>query len=292
MRVRSNSEALMGVTARGDDVNFAAGVAITSHFWVDDVTSVEPVRYPPGSSFMRNLTLPFYDFQGSLPQRLGAVVQRAFEKPLDFLHARLLPKWAERTTILLIMQTVENRMSLRRGRSIFTGFTKNLVSERDKNLPIPRVIDAGRDVVTSFADKTNGVPMIGVNEVLDMPNTAHILGGCDIGADAHTGVIDLQHQVFNYPGMYIADGSVIPANLGVNPSLTITAMSERAMSMVPNKEEAGHVEPLERPAGLEYVENNNGAKSMLAKMGPYFVLAMILPLIFGAFKLLARKKGA
>jgi cholesterol oxidase len=291
-RVRSNSEALMGVTARDDGVNYADGVAITSHFWVDEVTSVEPVRYPPGSSFMRNLALPFFDFEGSIARRMAAVLLRAFEKPLDFLHVRLLPKWADRTTILLIMQTVENRMSLGRGRSIFNGFTQGLVSERDKDLPIPRVIDAGRDVVHSFAEKIDGIPMIGVNEVLDMPNTAHILGGCDIGADAHSGVIDPQHQVFNYPGMYVADGSVIPANLGVNPSLTITAMSERAMSFIPEKAEAGPVKPLERPDGLEFVAQENGRGSRLAKIGPFMLLAIVLPMLFGALRLFARKKRA
>jgi cholesterol oxidase len=289
-RVRSNSEAIMGVVARDDEVNYSDGVAITSSFWVDDVTSVEPVRYPPGSSFMRNLALPIIDFDGTPWQRLGTVVKRTLEKPMDFLHVRVLPKWPERTTILLIMQTLENRMSLKRGRSIWTFFSQNLVSERDKSLPIPAVVEAGRDVVNEFANKIDGIPGVLINDVLDIPNTAHILGGCDIGADEREGVIDLKHQVFNYPGMYIADGSVIPANLGVNPSLTITAMTERAMSYMPSKEEAGPLEPLERPAGLEYVQSQNGNRSLLSKAGPFMLLALLLPLALGAFKLLARKK--
>ena len=291
-RVRSNSEALLGVTARNDDVDYSEGVAISSHFWIDDVTSIEPVRYPPGSSFMRNLMLPLIEFDGLPLSRLTAIFKQAIREPMDFLHVRLLPKWASRNTVLLVMQTLENRMSLKRGRSIWTLFKKGLVSERDADFPIPAVIEAGRDVVGSFAEKADGVPWVGINDVLDTPNTAHILGGCDIGADAHSGVIDIHHQVFNYPGVYIADASVIPANLGVNPSLTIAAMSERAMSFVPSKAEAGPVKPLERPAGLEYVQQKNGRKSMISKAGPFLLLALMLPLILGAFKLLARKKTA
>ena len=291
-RVRSNSEALMGVTARDDDVNYSEGVAISSHFWVDDVTSVEPVRYPPGSSFMRNLMLPLIEFDGQPLRRMGTVLQSVIKEPMDFLHVRLLPKWASRNTVLLIMQTLENRMSFKRGRSIWTLFQKGLVSERDPNEPIPAVIEAGRDVVERFAAKADGVPWIGINDILDTPNTAHILGGCDIGADAHSGVIDVRHRVFNYPGMYVADASVIPANLGVNPSLTITAMSERAMSFIPSKREAGPVKPLDRPEGLEYLEKNNGRASVLAKAGPFLLLALLLPLIFGIVKLMSHRKSA
>ena len=290
-RVRSNSEAIMGVTARKDDVKYSDGVAITSHFWVDEVTSVEPVRYSPGSSFMRMLMLPFINDRGSIRQRLGQIVRQTLNNPMDFLHVRAMPKFAQRTTFLLIMQTLENRMSLKRGRSIWTLFRQGLVSERDKSLPIPAVIDAGQDVVNRFAKKSNGVAMVGINDALNIPNTAHILGGCDIAADARSGVIDLNHQVFNYPGMYIADGSVIPANLGVNPSLTITAMTERAMSKMPAKKDVKQVPPLVRPAGLEYVENGNGSRgALLKKARPFLFLAILLPFILGVLKLRARNK--
>jgi cholesterol oxidase len=290
IQVRSNSEAIMGVTSRNDEVNYSEGVAISSHFWVDDVTSVEPVRYPPGSSFISTISLPLIEFEGSHWQRLASVVKQAIKSPLDFLHVRVLPKWAERTTILLVMQTLENRMNFKRGRSIWTLFKKDLVSERDESLPIPCVVDTGRQIVTDFAKRIDGIPIVGVNDVLDIPNTAHILGGCAIGANEHEGVIDLEHQVFNYPGMYVADGSVIPANLGVNPSLTITAMTERAMSFIPRKKEAGLIEPLNRPAGLANGTGQKGRTSTLAKVGPFMLLAMILPLIFGALKLLTHKK--
>jgi cholesterol oxidase len=249
--VRSNSEALMGVTAREGEVDYSKGVAITSHFWLDEITSVEPVRYPRGSSLMRNLAVPLVSLRGGGWQRFGRFVVEGLKRPYDFLKTRFLPDWARDSTILLIMQTAESRMRLKRGRSIFTLFQRGLVSERDHSLPIPAVIDAGRSVVNRFADKINGIPQSTVNEVLlETPSTAHILGGCGIGADVSRGVIDARHEVFHYPGLYVADGSVIPANLGVNPSLTITAMTERAMSLIPRADDAGPVRPLTMPANL------------------------------------------
>lgn len=233
-RVRSNSEALLGVTAREGQQDFSEGVAITSHFWANDHTSVEPVRYPRGSSFIRLLSVPLVEMSGSHLHRLGRFLAYGIRQPYDFLKARFLPDWARDTTILLIMQTIENRMEIRRGRSLWTLFRMGLVSERDKTLPIPSVIESGRSIVERFAKRVNGIPQSNFNEaILDKAATAHILGGCGIGHDEQSGVIDLNHQVFNYPGLYVADASAIPANLGVNPSLTITAMTERAMSRIP-----------------------------------------------------------
>jgi len=267
--VRSNSEALMGVTARDGEVDYSKGVAITSHFWLDEVTSVEPVRYPRGSSLMRNLAVPLVSLQGGGWKRFGRFLVEGVKRPYDFLKARFLPDWARDSTILLIMQTAENRMRLKRGRSIYTLFQRGLVSERDDSLPIPAVVDAGRAVVNRFAEKINGIPQSTVNEVLlETPSTAHILGGCGIGANADKGVIDTKHEVFNYPGLFVADGSVIPANLGVNPSLTITAMTERAMSLVPKVEEAEKIRPLIHPDfGPEETVGNGRRQRIFAWAG-------------------------
>ncbi|MCA9925835.1 MAG: GMC family oxidoreductase [Anaerolineales bacterium] len=277
--VRSNSEALMGITAREETVDYSEGVAITSHFWIDDVTSVEPVRYPPGSSFMRTLTLPLVSLAGTFRERLWRVFEYGVRQPFDFLTVRILPEWARKNTILLIMQTVENKMHFERGRSLWTLFRKGLVSKRDKDEPIPAVIDAGRTVVNRFAEKTNGAPWSAMNEVLmGTPSTAHILGGCGIGADETTGVIDANHQVFNYPGMYVADGSVIPANLGVNPSLTITAMAERAISRIPDKDEAELIRPLTAPADLPEpkLEKNGRLGKIIAGVSLAFIAVIAL----------------
>lgn len=288
--VRTNSEALMGVTAREMDKDYSQGVAISSSVWVDHETSVEPVRYPAGSSFMRNLILPLIPFEGGSGQRLLQVVKRAISHPKDFLEVKILPRWAERDTILLIMQTAENRMHLRRGRSIMTLFRKGIITEPDQTNPILSVVEAGRDIVERFAARVNGVPWVGINDVLDTPNTAHILGGCGIGADETEGVIDINHQVFNYPGLYVADASAIPSNLGVNPSLTIAAMTERAMSRIPAKKAAGPVPPLQRPAGLDMIQQTEEKRSLLLKAAPFALLLALLPLLFGAFQLLRKKK--
>ncbi len=280
--VRSNSEALMGVTARDGEVDYSKGVAITSHFWLDEVTSVEPVRYPRGSSLMRNLAVPLVSLRGGGWRRFGRFMVEGVKRPYDFLKARFLPDWARDSTILLIMQTAENRMRLKRGRSPFTLFRQGLVSERDDSLPIPAVVDAGRAVVNRFAEKINGIPQSTVNEVLlETPSTAHILGGCGIGADESQGVIDARHEVFNYPGLFVADGSVIPANLGVNPSLTITAMAERAMSLVPPVEQAALIRPLTAPAYSPQPAAGNGRLRVLAWAGLAALGGMVL---FGLWK--------
>jgi cholesterol oxidase len=288
--VRSNSEALTGVTARHEGDDFSQGIAITSHFWVDDVTSVEPVRYPRGSSFIRNIAMPLLPSEeGNFWRQVWRFVEYGVKRPYDFLKAKVLPDWARDTTILLIMQTLENRMRLKRGRSAFTLFRQGLVSERDHSLPIPAVIEAGRKVLEGFAARVDGVAQGPVNEMLlNTPSTAHILGGCGIGADETDGVVDVNHQAFNYPGLYVADGSVIPANLGVNPSLTITAMTERAMSRIPKKEEAEEERPLAAPPGF-YINGHHNHAEELLKKAPLLLLAVPAALI--AARLLKKARG-
>jgi cholesterol oxidase len=134
------------------------------------------------------------------------------------------------------MQNVDNRLNLRLGRNLLTFFRKGLVAEAESGHEVTPRIDAGHAVTRSFAEKTDGIPMGSLGEnLLDVPTTAHILGGCPIGKDASEGVIDASFQVHHYPGLYVVDGSVMPANPGVNPSLTITALAEYAMSMIPSK---------------------------------------------------------
>lgn len=250
--VHSNSEALMGITARGNDVDYSQGVAISSRFWVDEETSVEPVRYPRGSSLMRHIGLPLIgNLEGNVFLRLGRLATHVLRNPYDFAKSLFLPDWSRDSTIVLVMQTAENRMHMRLGRSLLTLFRKRLVSEKDRKLPIPTIIEAGRVVVDRFARKSNGIPQTTFNEVvMNTPSTAHILGGCAINEDESNGVVNDNHEVFNYPGMFVVDGSVIPGNLGVNPSLTITAMSERAMSLIPAASKAEAPPALEAPADL------------------------------------------
>jgi cholesterol oxidase len=158
-------------------------------------------------------------------------------RPGLWARALTVKDFASSTQILLYMRTLESTLSLRRGRSPFTGFTKGLVTKLDdpSNAPSSFMPEA-TDLARRFEEKMHGVTMTLLTEtIMGTPTTAHILGGACIGDSAQTGVIDTRHGVFGYEGLYVADGSAVSANPGVNPSLTITAMTERAMSFVPAK---------------------------------------------------------
>lgn len=233
-QVRTNSEALLGAIARDSRVDYSQGVAISSIFNADAVTRVEPVRYPAGSSLMRFLGAPLISDVTSVPARIFRTLTWLFRHPLDFLRAIVLPGWAHNTTILLIMQHVDNYMQFRLGRSPLTLFRRGLIAVRETERAIDARIPAGHEVTRAFAGKINGVPLGAVTEnMLNLPTTAHILGGAPIGRNAEEGLVGQDFQVHNYPGLYVIDGSVVPANPGVNPSLTITALAEYAMSQVP-----------------------------------------------------------
>lgn len=236
--VRTNSEALLGVVNRSLKTDYSQGIAITSIFNADAVTTIEPVRYSAGSDLMRFLAGPLLD-SGTFGQRLLKSARDIVRRPADFMRTHVLPGWAKRTTIMLVMQTEDNRISVRLGRSLTTLWRRGLVSQPDAEHSIPTSIPIGHEVTKRFAEMTNGIASGTINEaLLNIPMTAHILGGCPFGHDAREGVVDLDCQVHNYPGLYVVDGSIVPANPGVNPSLTITAMAEHAMSHVADKKPA------------------------------------------------------
>jgi cholesterol oxidase len=148
----------------------------------------------------------------------------------------VLPGWAHNTTILLIMQNVDNYLNLRMGRSPLTLFRRGLVAERETDRHVHARVDAGHDVVRAFAKRISGAALGSIAENLfNIPITAHILGGAPIGRNAEHGVVNENFEVHNYPGLYIIDGSIMPANPGVNPSLTITALAEYAMSKIESR---------------------------------------------------------
>jgi cholesterol oxidase len=240
--VRTNSEALLGSIRRDAAVDYSQGIAITSIFNADQATRVEPVRFPEGSSLMRLLGVPLAVQGRSFISRSLRAVGESLLHPKEFYHTHLQGGWARRTIIFLVMQTVDNRLRLRLGRSLHTLFRQGLVSERDAERPAPARIPIGHQVTRSFAEKTNGVPSGSIGEnILNTPTTAHILGGCPMGRDIHEGVVDPTCQVHGYAGLYIVDGSVVPANPGVNPSLTITAIAEYALSHFPENLGDGEV---------------------------------------------------
>jgi cholesterol oxidase len=239
MRVRTNSEALTAVTAKNDDVDYAHGVAITSSYYPDEVTHVEPVRYPRGSDLMSLLLTVFVVGGGRLLRPLKWLWTK-IRHPLYSLRISWPFGWAKRTTLLLVMQTLDNSLRLLYRRRWFWPFRKSLSTAHEKKHEfIPIEMDQAQDTTRRFAEKTGGMPSNSLAEVtLNMGSTAHILGGCAIGPDADHGVIDAQYRVYGHESLYIVDGSTMPANLGVNPSLTITAMAEHAMSQIPSKNDA------------------------------------------------------
>ncbi|RME89919.1 MAG: GMC family oxidoreductase, partial [Anaerolineae bacterium] len=176
-RVRTNSEALLGSIARSRRVNYSEGIAITSIFNADEVTRVEPVRYPEGSDLMRYISAPLISQGDAVPVRALKSLAWMLRHPLDFLRAMVLPGWAHKVTILLIMQHVDNRLRLRLGRSLYTFFRRDLVAAPEPGYEVPARVDVGHDITRAFAEKTNGIPMGSLGEnLLNLPTTAHILG--------------------------------------------------------------------------------------------------------------------
>lgn len=235
-KVRTNSETLLGVTSLEGKTDYSEGICITSIFHPDEVTAVEPVRYPKGSSLIRYLASPLIETSGGLFAHFWRASAMILTHPIIFLKTHILPGWAEKTTILLVMQTEDNRLHIKPGRHLFTLFRKDIVTRTARENPIPVEIKIGHQVTRRFASKTTGNPAGSIFEsMLNTAITAHILGGVPFGLSAEDGVIGLDCQVHNHPGIYVVDGSIVPTNPGVNPSLTITALAEYAMSQVPPK---------------------------------------------------------
>jgi cholesterol oxidase len=237
-RVRTNSEALLGVMARENQTNYSEGVAITSIFRPDAVTAIEPVRWPEGSSLIKMLAAPLIEAgERGLFVRFLMAAWATLVSFRDLIRAAF-GNWARYTTILLVMQTTDTLIHIRPGRSLLTLFQRKLIARRDDENPVRAEIPIGHEVTRAFAEKVNGIPAGTINETLwNIPSTAHILGGVPFGRDADEGVIGLNCEVHHYPGLYVIDGSIMPANPGINPSLTITALAEYAMSQVPPKDE-------------------------------------------------------
>ncbi len=219
--VRTNSEELNGVwLPRELDDADQPGLAINAIFQADPVTRIEPVRYPSGSDLMRVFTYPGLP-DGPAPRwrRVAGLAAFFVRHPRRAWQLYVAPGWARRTVILLVMQTQENRVHVRwrRGR---------LWVEPDPERPAPLVIPPGHEVARELAQALGGVALGNTATAFGFPMTAHILGGAAWGPHADRGVVDEMGQVHGYPGLFVVDGSVVPANPGVNPSLTITALAE------------------------------------------------------------------
>jgi len=232
--VRTNSESIQAVTAPNDERDFSRAVAITSSIYPDPDTHIEVVTYGRGGGAMSRL-FTVMTGEGTRLTRPLKWLAAILRHPLR--AARLLApyRWSQRTVILLVMQTLDTAMRLRPRRRLL-GRGVRLQTEQDSERPNPTYIPAAEHVTRWFARRTGGIAQSGTTEsVLNIPSTAHILGGAVIGRTPAEGVIDSRHRVYGYENLIVADGSAIPANPGVNPSLTITAMAERAMTFVPPK---------------------------------------------------------
>jgi cholesterol oxidase len=230
---RTNSEAILGAMSLRKGVDYSKGVAITSSFYPEPRTHVEPVRYGKGSNAMGLLSTWMTDGGPGGPRWLKWLRQ-ALRHPLLTMRLFWLRGWSERTIIVLVMQSLDNSLTVRRRRGLLG---ERLVTSPGHGEPNPTWIPAGNDVTRRLAERIGGMPGGSVGEILDIPMTAHIIGGCPIGETAETGVIDPWQRLYGYDGLHVTDGAAVTANLGVNPSLTITAQAERAMSFWPNKGE-------------------------------------------------------
>ncbi|WP_067597098.1 GMC oxidoreductase [Nocardiopsis listeri] len=232
---RTNSEALVGAMSKRvpPPEDLTRGVAITSSIHPNDNTHIEPVRYGKGSNAMGLLTTIQVPGGGRVPRWLR-YIGLALRHPYVFARSFSNRRWSERTVIGLVMQSLDNSLTTSVARGLFGG-RKKLTSRQGHGEPNPTWIPEGQEAATRLAERIDGYPGGTVGDPFNIPMTAHFLGGCPIGDSAENGVIDPYHRLYGHPGLHVVDGSAVTANLGVNPSLTITAQAERALSMWPNK---------------------------------------------------------
>ncbi len=232
--VRTNSEALLGVISADKNTNWNDQIAITSGIYADKTTHIEMVRFNKGSDVLFNLLTLLTDGGGKHP-RIVRYMGNVLNHPVKFIKLLWPFGKASTTTAVLVMQTDENHLLMeysprwwRLGKRSMNTATPPGQHRSPSYIPI------ANEVTRRLADKMNGEPLSSIFETLfDIPTTAHILGGCCMGTSSDNGVVGVNGEIFGYPNLFVADGSVVPANLGVNPSLTITALSEFIMSQIP-----------------------------------------------------------
>ena len=230
---RTNSEALTGAIMPTTNIDFSRGAAITSSFYPAPDTHVEPVRYGKGSNSMGLLQTLLTDGWTARDRRKHWAAQ-FISRPSLIAKILNVRKWSERTVITLVMQNVDSSIKVFMKRGIIG---RRLTSINDSAHPNATYIPAANETIKRVAENYGGITAGTVGDLIGAPFTAHFVGGCVIGSNSSSGVIDPYHRVYNYPTLHIVDGSTITANLGVNPSLTITAQAERAFAMWPNKGE-------------------------------------------------------
>ncbi len=234
--VRTNSETVLPVTVSDATADYATGIAITSSVHPDENTHIEPVRYSKGSDFFGLLASIMVDGGGIFPRPLK-FLWTMIRHPLYFLKAHNPFGFAQKSIILLVMQTIDNSVRLVRRRRFIWPFSKTITSALSTGEPTPTYIPIANAFARKLAEIVGGIPRSSLNDtLLSAPVTGHIMGGCVVGESEETGVIDFNNKVYGYENLLVCDASMLTVNLGVNPSLTITALSERAMSKIPAKD--------------------------------------------------------
>jgi cholesterol oxidase len=229
--LRTNAETLSAVSGAAEKLN--NGLAITSVFHPNPHTHAEIVKYPDNSNAMKWFFGLSAEGSSTIAGRIWKLIRKTLTHPLQFLKTVFNFRWSTRLVIFLVMQTVDNAMRMKWKKTLFGGKMK--IDNRGQKR-VPAYIPVGQEIMERYAKKVKGVAQNILLEVLfDRPTTAHILGGCPMSETSETGVVDKDLRVHGYPQFYITDGSVIQGNIGVNPSLTITAMAEYAMSRVAQK---------------------------------------------------------
>jgi cholesterol oxidase len=232
---RSNSESLCGVIAKGYDVDYTEGVAITSSFYPEPHTHIEPCRYGKGSNAMYMLTTVLTDGGGPRP-RWQNWLREAAKHPVQALSPLAPRRYSERGIIALVMQSLDNSLTVRSRRTRLGRW--KLTSEQGHGEPNPTWIPVANEAVRRLGRIVGGMPKGNMGDLIGRPMTAHFIGGCPIGDSPERGVVDPYLRVYGHEGLHVVDGAAVSANLGVNPSLTITAQAERAMALWPNHGDA------------------------------------------------------
>ena len=233
--VRTNGESLLGSVSYKNKGGMDKGIAIGAQIKPDPHTKIEGVKFPSGSDFFKLLAVPLTSDGNFITRPLKLLFNLIFSFP-KYLRILLHRDWAANGVILLVMQSLETRMKLKLGRSPFTFFKRGIVGDFKGNEPPPSYIPVGQKSAEIISENMEGMPLNILSEAgLGIPATAHILGGAVMSSSAEDGVVNTNHQIHEYPGLFIMDASVIPSNLAVNPSLTITALAERMSSKFPLK---------------------------------------------------------
>lgn len=230
--IRTNGESLLGATSLDPTIDYSQGIAIGAAIHPDPETKIEGVRYPTGSGVLRWSAVPLTENGNAFIRPLKLLVN-CFIKLPSILRLLTVGDWARSTVILLVMQSTESKLRLKLGRPIWWPFKKVLQGSAE-GLSLPSYLPIAQETCKVLARNMKGFAQNVSSEVLlRSPATAHILGGAPIGNNIESGVVDINHEVFGYKGLYVCDASIIPANLAVNPSLTITALSERFATKFP-----------------------------------------------------------